>query len=109
MGLRRDTGILAKHAKKNGISVEMVLINDYVESINLYTTGKPRRVRHDQHGRSLHPAAGGIDSTAVVVGDFSNGNDGIVVKNGKSVADLQAERRHRTGQPSHCCWLAPSK
>ena len=36
------------------------------------------------------PAAGGVDSTALVVSDFSNGNDGVVVKGtGKTVADLK--------------------
>ena len=35
------------------------------------------------------PAVGGIDSTALIVGDFSNGNDGIVMKNGKTVKDLK--------------------
>jgi NitT/TauT family transport system substrate-binding protein len=35
------------------------------------------------------PAAGGIDSTVLIVGDFSNGNDGIVVKDGTSVKDLK--------------------
>ncbi len=29
------------------------------------------------------PAVGGVDSTVLIVGDFSNGNDGIVLKNGK--------------------------
>ncbi len=36
------------------------------------------------------PAAGGVDSTALIVGDFSNGNDGIVLQERQdSVADPQ--------------------
>jgi len=36
------------------------------------------------------PAAGGVDSTALIVSDFSNGNDGIVIKGAnKKVADLK--------------------
>jgi NitT/TauT family transport system substrate-binding protein len=35
------------------------------------------------------PAVGGIDSTALIMGDFSNGNDGIVMKNGTTVAALK--------------------
>ncbi|WP_207880584.1 ABC transporter substrate-binding protein, partial [Pseudomonas sp. 32_A] len=36
------------------------------------------------------PAAGGVDSTALIVSDFSNGNDGIVLKGeGKTLADLK--------------------
>ena len=39
------------------------------------------------------PAAGGVDSTALIVGDFSNGNDGIVVKGpDKDVQDLGGQK-----------------
>ena len=37
------------------------------------------------------PAAGGVDSTALIVGDFSNGYDRIVIKTAKSVAELQGQ------------------
>jgi NitT/TauT family transport system substrate-binding protein len=35
------------------------------------------------------PAAGGKDTTALIMGDYSNGNDGIVLKNGKTLADIK--------------------
>jgi NitT/TauT family transport system substrate-binding protein len=38
------------------------------------------------------PAAGGVDSTTLIVGDFSNGNDGIVAKKAKTVAELKGQR-----------------
>jgi NitT/TauT family transport system permease protein len=37
------------------------------------------------------PAAGGVDSTALIIGDFSNGNDGIVSKDGVEIAGLKGE------------------
>ena len=38
------------------------------------------------------PAAGGVDSTALIVGDFSNGNDGVVLKGkGKKLADIKGQ------------------
>ena len=38
------------------------------------------------------PAAGGVDSTALIVGDFSNGNDGVVLKGAdKSLADIRGQ------------------
>jgi NitT/TauT family transport system substrate-binding protein len=38
------------------------------------------------------PAAGGVDSTALIVGDFSNGNDGVVLKGkGKTLADIKGQ------------------
>jgi len=38
------------------------------------------------------PAVGGIDSTVLIIGDFSNGNDGIVLKNGTTVKDLKGRK-----------------
>jgi NitT/TauT family transport system substrate-binding protein len=39
------------------------------------------------------PAAGGVDSTALIVGDFSNGNDGVVLKGkGKTLADIKGQK-----------------
>ena len=38
------------------------------------------------------PSAGGVDSTALIVGDYSNGNDGIVLKGaGKKLADIKGQ------------------
>lgn len=88
-GYAQQAGILEKWGKKYGISIDLVLVNDYVESINLYTTGKFDACVMTNMDALTIPAVGGVDSTALIVGDFSNGNDGIVLKNGKSVADLK--------------------
>jgi NitT/TauT family transport system substrate-binding protein len=88
-GYAQQAGILDKWAKKYGIDIELTLVNDYVESINLYTSGKFDACAMTNMDVLTIPAVGGVDSTAVIVGDFSNGNDGIVVKNGKSVKDLK--------------------
>lgn len=88
-GYAQQSGILDKWAKKHGIQIELVLVNDYVESINLYTAGKFDACAMTNMDALTIPAAGGVDSTAVVIGDFSNGNDGIVLKGGKSVKDLK--------------------
>jgi NitT/TauT family transport system substrate-binding protein len=85
----QQAGILDKWAKKYGIEIELTLVNDYVESINLYTAGKFVGVAVTNMDVLTIPAVGGVDSTAIIVGDFSNGNDGIVMKNGKSVKDLK--------------------
>lgn len=88
-GYAQQAGILDKWAKKYGISIELTLVNDYVESINLYTSGKFDGCVMTNMDALTIPAVGGIDSTALIIGDFSNGNDGIVLKNGKSVKDLK--------------------
>ena len=83
-------GILDKWAKKYGIKIDMVQLNDYVESINQYTAGQFDGCTMTNMDALTIPAAGGVDSTALVVSDFSNGNDGVVIKGtGKTVADLK--------------------
>lgn len=88
----QQAGILKKWADKYGISIEMVQVNDYVESINQYTAGKFDGVSVTNMDTLTIPAAGGVDSTALIIGDYSNGNDGIVLKKGKSVADLKGQK-----------------
>jgi len=88
-GYAESSGILDKWAKKYGIKIELTLVNDYVESINLYTSGQFDACVMTNMDALTIPAIGGVDSQAIIVGDFSNGNDGIVMKNGSSVADLK--------------------
>jgi len=83
-------GIVAKWADRYGIAIDVVQINDYVESINQYTAGQFDGCSMTNMDALTIPAAGGVDSTALVVGDFSNGNDGIVLKGAdKTLADIK--------------------
>lgn len=85
----QQAGILKKWADKYKIQIELTLVNDYVESINLYTGGNFDACAMTNMDALTIPAVGGVDSTVLIVGDFSNGNDGIVVKNGKDVKALK--------------------
>lgn len=83
-------GIVDKWAKKYGIDIKVTQLNDYVESINQYTAGQFDGCTMTNMDALTIPAAGGVDSTALIVGDFSNGNDGLVIKGeGKTLADLK--------------------
>jgi len=96
----QQSGIMDKWAKKEGLDkVDIVLVNDYVESINMYTAGQFDGCVMTNMDALTIPAAGGVDSTALIVGDFSNGNDGIVAMNASSVKDL-AWRKMRIVQLS---------
>ena len=88
----RQSGILDKWAKKYGIDIQLDMINDYIESINLYTGGTYHGCVMTNMDALTIPAVGGVDSTALIIGDFSNGNDGIVMKNGAAVADLKGRQ-----------------
>ncbi len=90
-GWAADEGIVDKWADKYGIEIEVVQINDYIESINQYTAGAFDGCVMTNMDALTIPAVGGVDSTALIVGDFSNGNDGIVSKSATDVASLAGE------------------
>jgi len=79
-GYIEDSGIMDKWADRYDIEVEIVQINDYIESIIQYTAGQfDGCSMTNMDGLSI-PAGGGVDTTALIIGDFSNGNDGIILK-----------------------------
>ena len=84
-------GIVKKWADKYDIDIEVVQINDYVESINQYTAGQYDGCSMTNMDALTIPAAGGVDSTALIVGDFSNGNDGVVLKGKKDLKDIKGQ------------------
>ncbi|MBE7374956.1 putative urea ABC transporter substrate-binding protein [Pseudomonas lopnurensis] len=88
----QGSGILEKWAKKYGIEIEAVQVNDYVEAINQYTTGDFDACMMATMDALTIPAAAGTDSTVLAIADYSNGNDVIIVKNGKSLEDLRGEK-----------------
>ncbi|MEI9987790.1 MAG: ABC transporter substrate-binding protein [Aliidongia sp.] len=75
-----EAGILKKWADKYGIQIELVEINDYVESINQYTAGAFDGVVLTNMDCLTIPSAGGVDTTAIILGDYSNGNDAVILK-----------------------------
>ena len=87
-GYLEDSGIMDKWVDKYGIDVEIVQINDYVESINQYTAGAFDGVSATNMDTLSIPAGGGVDTTALIVGDFSNGNDAVILKGEGTLEDL---------------------
>lgn len=90
-GYAADHGIVKKWADKYGIKIEVTQFNDYVESMNQYTAGAFDAVTlTNMDGLSI-PAAGGVDTTAVIVGDFSNGNDAVILKDKTDLAAIKGQ------------------
>ena len=87
-----EQGIVEKWADKYDISIDVVQINDYIESINQYTAGQFDGCTMTNMDALTIPAAGGVDSTALIVGDFSNGNDGVVLKGEESLEAISGQR-----------------
>lgn len=82
--------IIDKWASKYGIKINVVQLNDYIESINQYTAGQFDGCTMTNMDALTIPAAGGVDTTALILGSYSEGNDGVVMKGeGKTLADLK--------------------
>ena len=86
------SGIVKKWADKYNIEIDVVQINDYIESINQYTAGQFDACTMTNMDALTIPSASFVDSTALIVGDFSNGNDGIVLKNKSSLKDIKGQK-----------------
>ncbi len=91
-GYLSESGIMDKWAEKYGISVEIVQFNDYVESINQYTAGAFDGVSATNMDTLSIPAGSGVDTTALIIGDYSNGNDAVILKGAGTLADLAGKR-----------------
>jgi len=83
-----QSGIVKKWADKYGIEIDVVQVNDYVESVNQYTAGQFDGVTVANMDALTIPAAGGKDTTALILGDYSNGNDGVLLKGSDKLSDI---------------------
>ena len=90
-GYMESSGIMDKWADKYGIDVEIVQINDYIESINQYTAGAFDGVSATNMDTLSIPSGGGVDTTALIVGDYSNGNDAVIVKGEGDLMSLKGK------------------
>jgi NitT/TauT family transport system substrate-binding protein len=84
-----EHGIVKKWADKYGITIDVVQVNDYAESINQYTAGAFDALTITNMDTLAVPAVGGIDSTSIIMGDFSNGNDAVILKDKTTLADIK--------------------
>lgn len=87
-----QAGIVDKWAEKYGITIDIVQVNDYVESVNQYTAGQFDGVTVANMDALTIPAAGGKDTSAIIVGDYSNGNDGVLLKGSNALADISGQQ-----------------
>jgi NitT/TauT family transport system substrate-binding protein len=88
-GFAGDKGIVDKWAKKYGIQIKIVQVNDYVSSIEQYGKTKFDGCVMTNMDAMTMPAAAGLDSTALILGDYSNGNDAVVLKNSTDFIDIK--------------------
>jgi NitT/TauT family transport system substrate-binding protein len=82
-----DSGILKKWADKYGIEIELLRM-DYIPSVEAYVAKQVDACVMTNMEALNMPAASGIDTTVLIVGDYSNGNDAILTRGGIGVEDL---------------------
>lgn len=87
----KESGILDKHAQENGIKINLVKM-DYIPSIEAYTSKEVDACVMTNMDALTIPVASGIPSVAVILGDFSNGNDALLVRDNLTIEQLAGQR-----------------
>jgi len=88
----QQAGIVKKWEDKYGVKITFVQVNDYIESVNQYTAGKLDGVTVANMDALTIPAAGGKDTSAIILGDYSNGNDAVLLKGADGVAGIKGRQ-----------------
>jgi NitT/TauT family transport system substrate-binding protein len=85
------SGILKKWADKYGITIKVQRF-DYAASLDAFVAKNIDACTMTNMEAFDLPAAAGVDSTAIIVGDYSNGNDAIIVRNGLTFDKLPGQK-----------------
>jgi len=81
------SGILKKWADKYGINIKLQRF-DYAPSLDAFVAKNIDACVMTNMEALDMPAAAGIDTTAIIVGDYSNGNDAVVVRQNLGLAQI---------------------
>jgi NitT/TauT family transport system substrate-binding protein len=85
------SGILRKWAERYGIAIKVQRF-DYAPSLDAFV-GKNIDACTMTNMEALDmPAASGVPTTVVLIGDYSNGNDALLVRNGLQLKDLPGKK-----------------
>jgi len=83
----QKSGILKKWADKYGIVIKVQRF-DYAASLDSFVAKNIDACTMTNMEALDMPAAAGVDSTAFIVGDYSNGNDAVLVRDNLNFASL---------------------
>src|SRR5579883_3387280 len=85
------SGILRKWADKYNINIKVQRF-DYAASLDSFVAKNIDACTMTNMEALDMPAASGVDSTVLIVGDYSNGNDQVLVRNGLNFGTLSSQR-----------------
>jgi NitT/TauT family transport system substrate-binding protein len=81
------SGILGYWARKYGVDIKVQRF-DYAASLDAFVSKNIDACTMTNMEALDMPAAAGVDSTAIIIGDYSNGNDAVLARNGLTLAQL---------------------
>jgi NitT/TauT family transport system substrate-binding protein len=87
----KDTGVFKKWGDRYDLDIDVVEM-DYIPSVEAYVAQQVDAVVVTNMEALDMPAKGGIDTTAVIMGDYSNGNDAILTRDIPAVAGLKDQQ-----------------
>src|ERR1700682_590027 len=85
------SGILKKWADKYGITIKVQRF-DYAPSLDAFVAKNIDACTMTNMEALDMPAASGVPTTAILIGDYSNGNDALLVRNGLQIKDLSGKK-----------------
>jgi NitT/TauT family transport system substrate-binding protein len=85
------SGLLRKWGDKYGVTIKMQRF-DYAPSIDAFTSKNVDACAMTNMEALDLPAASGVDTTAILIGDYSNGNDALISRDGHTLKTLAGKK-----------------
>src|SRR4051812_2137080 len=85
------SGLLRKWADKYGITIQVKRF-DYAPSLDAFVAKNIDACAMTNMEALDMPAASGVPTTAILIGDYSNGNDALLVRGGLQLKDLPGKK-----------------
>jgi NitT/TauT family transport system substrate-binding protein len=85
------SGLLKKWADKYGVSIRTQRF-DYAPSLDAFTSKNIDACTMTNMEALDMPAASGVDTTAIIIGDYSNGNDAVIARAGNTLNSLAGKK-----------------
>jgi NitT/TauT family transport system substrate-binding protein len=86
-----QSGIMRKWADKYGIAIKVQRF-DYAPSLDAFVAKNIDACTMTNMEALDMPAASGVPTTSILIGDYSNGNDALLVRNGLQFKDLPGKK-----------------
>ena len=87
----QKSGLLRKWADKYGITIKVQRF-DYAPSLDAFVARNIDACTMTNMEALDMPAASGVPTTVILIGDYSNGNDALMVRNGLQMKDLAGKK-----------------